>query len=128
TGYVQDEELDIRVAVEAVRIIEKKDTRDNEIEFNFLKPNLADAFSSLGGGSGGYGGMTIVYDRLDEENFIADVNDYQMMLEIGFTSRNMTDIAGGINVQVTPETEGAVFDGYLTLDDEATGHKIIQTL
>lgn len=128
TGYVQDEELDIRVAVEAVRIIEKKDTRDNEIEFNFLKPNLADAFSSLGGGSGGYGGMTIVYDRLDEENFIADVNDYQMMLEIGFTSRSMTDIAGGINVQVTPETEGVVFDGYLTLDDEATGHKIIQTL
>ena len=123
-GYVQDEETDTRIKAEIVRVVERKDYRDSEVEFNHLKPSLSDRLGSSGSGSSR--GLNIVYGRLDRD-FISSESDYEVVLEVRFIQRQTGHISAGFNLQAEASND-VILDGYFTLDDDVTGHKVKQSM
>ena len=122
-GYVQDDELDIKVRAEIVRIVERKDLSSSEVELNYLIPGIG----------------SLQEDRPNEARSVKTAmvrltSDYIGMdgvsgqvLQISITNVNATNLQAGFNLNVESKP-GVVLDGFIDIDGAKSGHTIRQSL
>lgn len=125
TGYVQDEEMGIRVKAEIVRIIEKKDSSESEVELNYLIPGTGDLQEARTESSAG---AKVALNRL-QKKFTSSTDMYFPVIELQITNIGAANLNAGFNLQIEASSDtGVIFDGYFDIDGARTGHIVKQSL
>jgi len=122
-GYVVDDELDIKVNVKVVRVIEHEDTSDNQIELNYLVEDMSDHNPSSTGATSGGGIQTVlVYSRGPFEG----TQDLKQVIALDFT--NTSDINAMSTINIHGElSQQATIEGVIDIDGLPVDYPIAQT-
>lgn len=122
-GYVQDDELGIKVKAEIVRIVERKDLSTSEVELNYLIPGIGSLQEDRPNESRSV--KTAMVRLTSEYNSIEGVTG--QVLQISITNVSATNLQAGFNLNVE-STPGVVLEGFIDIDGTRTGHTIKQSL
>lgn len=124
TGYVQDDELGIKVKADVVRLIESKDESLNRVELNYLIPGIGDLENVNEGSSGG---IKMKYERI-KGNFNSSRDMYMPLLEISLTNIAATNVSVDFWFHTEASTMGTILDGYFDINGVHTSHFVKQSL
>lgn len=123
-GYVQDEDLGIKVRVKVVRVIDYHDQRMNTVELNYLIPGIGDLAEDR---APSQGGMKIAMSKSDR-TFTSMQDRDDILLQISITNLAAAHIGVKFWFHAIPSSSGAVIDGYFDIDGVKTGHIVKKTL
>jgi len=122
-GYVIDEELGIKVNVKIVRLIEYENARNNEIELNYLIPDIATTQGDTGVTDSG--GIKLVSGQSKRD--FSGANDYRLLIDLNITNLVATNVTGGLYFMGQVSTL-ALLEGYIDIDGKPIDYELKQTL
>ncbi|MEN0650579.1 phage tail spike protein [Caldifermentibacillus hisashii] len=124
-GYVVDEEIDVKVKVKVVRIIEYLDKSKNKYELNYLIPGIQDSEMFDENVSAAENEEKIITAKTDKA-FTAS-ESYQRLLGINYTAFNNT--TGQVGITIVGQASTTMdLDGYFEIEGNKVGMPLKQTI
>lgn len=124
-GYVVDEELGIKVNAKVVRLIEKENIDENEIELNYLIPGLSDVQEGITDGETHEPTLSTVLVQ-NESSFVGD-NNFKLLLSMTITNYASTHAQLGLAI-VGQASTNALLEMYLDIDGKKHDFEVKQVL
>lgn len=127
-AYVHDEELNIRVRVAVVKIIQSSNPEENELELDYIPPSLGATIDNTYSGDTNTGGSGVMSFFLQKNQAAVAVNNIpKAVVEADITVYSSTAFEMGLTL-IAEVTGAGLLEGYFTLDGERLPVEIKQTV
>lgn len=125
-GFVIDEELNIKVNVKVVRLIEKENINENEVELNYLIPGLSDVQEGITDGETHEPTLSTVLVQ-NESAFNGDDN-FKPILSMTITNYASTHAQLGLVIVGQASRQHALLELYFDIDGKRHDFEVKQVL
>lgn len=126
-GYVIDEELNIRVDTQIVKIIEYTDKARSKVELNYLRKGLIDS-TSISSSVDTSEKTTLTTLMTKNEQKLTIGTEYTTALRLAITNLSSTHAQVGVLLTGSTTIDNSVLDIYFTIDGEAMDTKVKQNM